>query len=156
MRNIIGCIAIITFLCTGCSSSKMGDIYMQDDKITNEGDSYSLHKEEQSIEGQVYTGQLEFEGMDTLWDYEAAEDMEVEVSYCLSVSQGKAKLVYIDSNDQPHIIVENKDRVKTEELENVVLQIKKGRNRIKLVAMNRAQINLRFKISEGNLNSLGF
>ena len=54
------------------------------------------------------------------------------------------------------IIVENKDRVKTEGLENVVLQIKKGRNRIKLVAMNRAQINLRFKISEGNLNSLGF
>ncbi|MBU3811785.1 MAG: hypothetical protein H9893_09065 [Candidatus Niameybacter stercoravium] len=155
MRNIIGCIAIITFLCTGCSSNKMEEVYMQDDKLTNEGDSYSLHKEEQCVEGQVYTGQLEFEGVDTLWDYEAEEDMEVEVSYCLSVSHGKAKLVYIAPNDQTYIIVENKDRVKTDDLENAVLQIKKGRNRIKLVAMNKAQIDLKVKVSEGNLNTLG-
>lgn len=156
MRNIIGCIAIITFLCTGCSSNKMGDIYMQDDKLTNEGDSYSLHKQEQCVEGQVYTGQLEFEGMDTLWDYEAKEDMEVEVSYCLSVNQGKAKLVYIDPNNQMSVIVENKDRVKTDHLENIVLPIKQGRNRIKLVAMDKAQIDLKVKVSAGDLDTLGF
>ena len=155
MRNIMGCIAIITFLCTGYTSKDIGDVYIEDEKIISERDTYSLHKEEQCVEGQVYTGQLEFEGMDTLWDYEARENMEVGVSYSLSVSQGKAKLVYVGPDNQSCIIVENKDKVTNTSLDETVLQVKKGRNRIKLVAMDRAQIDLQVKVSEGTLNTLG-
>lgn len=156
MRNLIGCIAIITFLCTGCSTNPTNRLYSEDDQIISEEDTFNLNDKEQKIEGQVYRGQLEFEGMDTLWTYEVEEDIEVALSYLLSLSSGKAKLVHIDPEGEVSVIVENKDVSTQAALENCMLSLRKGENRIKLVAANKAQIDMQLEIGLGTFNKVGF
>ncbi|MBU5438050.1 hypothetical protein KQI42_08530 [Tissierella sp. MSJ-40] len=155
-RLIAACCIIVTLLCTGCGVNYMNSLYSKDDEISSDTNSFSLDKDEQSIDGQAYTGKLEFEGMDTIWKYNAEDDMEIELSYLLSVSKGKAKLVLIDPSGKLETLVENKDKTIQKDMETIKMSLKKGENRIKLVASNKAQIELKLSVDVGDLNNIGF
>jgi hypothetical protein len=141
---------------SGCSASGMNGIYTNNSKIASAGNSYNLNKKEQTIEEKQYTGQFELEGMCTLWRLDAEEDMEVEVSYLFSVTQGEAKLVLITPDGQVQDIVVNEDKMVQEDVEVIQLALQKGENRIKVVARDKAKIALDMSVSEGQLEEIGF
>lgn len=148
--------SICVLIFTGCGVNTMSALYSNDSKISSDTNSFNLNEEEQRIDNQEYIGQLQFEGMDTIWKYDAEEDINVEISYNLSVTGGKAKLVLIYPEGKLETIVENKDNKIQEQEENTTLALKEGNYTIKLVGANKAQIDLRFKASAGNLHTVGF
>ncbi|KNF07628.1 hypothetical protein CLPU_14c00460 [Gottschalkia purinilytica] len=155
-RLIITFCIFATLLFTGCRLNYMSSLYSKDNKISSDTNSFSLNKEEQSMDDQEYIGKLEFEGMDTIWKYNAENDMKIKLSYLLSVNKGKAKLVLIDPTGKVETLIENKDSNTQKNIETIMISLKKGKNRIKLVASNKAQIELKLNVNVGDLNKIGF
>ncbi len=118
-----------------CASKPMVDIYDIDSKIADNSNSYNLINCEQRIEEQNYKCSIEkFEGMDTVWTYDAAEDVSAELSFFVSVYDGKMKLVLIAPDDSLTTIAEITPETKLEDPINYTINLKKGKNRIKVVA----------------------
>lgn len=153
MKKLIWCVILISLLLTGCW---MNSLYYNESKISSDTNSFNLNKAEQTIENQKYVGVIEFEGMDTIWTYDTEENKDIEISYLLSVSKGKAKLVLIDPKNNVKVLAENFDNTIQNEMETIQLSLEKGKNRIKLVAADKAQIHLELGINEGNLHKVGF
>lgn len=65
-----------------------------DKKIASRGNSYNLNVKEQKIDGQKFTGNVEFEGMGTIWRYKIEEDCEMDMQYLLKLSSGKGKISF--------------------------------------------------------------
>ncbi|WP_042274489.1 hypothetical protein [Faecalimicrobium dakarense] len=151
---ITGCI-ISALVINGCSAN-MKSVYSSTNKISSNTNSFNLNDESQTMDNQSYVGKLEFEGMDTIWTYNAENNEDVELSYLLSVAKGKAKLVLINSNGDIEIIIENKDNAQPTDMNSAKLSLTEGENRIKLVAQDNAQIELKFKISKGEITKIGF
>ena len=151
---VTGCI-ILALIISGCSINTKS-VYSNTNKISSNTNSFNLNNENQSIENHSYVGKLEFEGMDTIWTYNAEKNEEVEISYLLSVTKGKAKLILINSNEELETIIENKDNVQPTDMNSMILSLTEGENRIKLVAQDNAQIELKVNISKGELTKVGF
>jgi hypothetical protein len=150
------CCIVVILLSTGCGANYMSSLYSKDDKIASDTNSFTLDKKEQAVDGQAYSGKLKFEGMDTIWEYNAEDDIEIELSYLLLVKKGKAKLVLINPVGELETIVKNEDNSIQEDMETIKVSLKKGENRIKLVAADKAEIELKLNVSEGELNNVGF
>lgn len=94
--------------------------------------------------------------MDTIWTYESEDDIEIEMTYLLKLKKGKAKLVLISPDGTLTNTIEvNKDSVLEDYAVNK-LSIKKGINRIKLVAADYAKIEFDIGIDYGTFSELGF
>ena len=155
MKKITFILVVVLLVSTGCSSSKIRSIYNNDDKIASNSNSYNLSEDEQEIVGKRFSGKVEFEGMDTIWTYESEDDIEIEMTYLLKLKKGKAKLVLISPDGSLTNTIEvNKDSVLEDYAVNK-LSIKKGLNRIKLVAAN-AKIEFDISIDYGTFSELGF
>lgn len=155
MKKILLCLLLVLLL-SGCSNNSMNLVYTNDKEIANDSNSYNLTDDKQNIDGQVYTGEFEFEGMDTLWTYETDQDCKIDISYLLSLSRGKAKLVLITPDGAVTNIVENTNNSKKDKLTTISLSLLKGENRIKLIAANKAQIELEVQIDQGDFEKLGW
>lgn len=153
-KIVLVCIVMLVVL-SGCSSNMMNGLYKNDERILSTNNSYNLNGEEQEIDGQTYKGNVEFEGMDTIWVYKAESNCEIEMSYLLSVLEGKAKLVLIASDGTLTTIAENTNKSKDEELTVTSLSLLAGENRIKLIAANKAQIELEIQSEVGEFSKLG-
>ena len=153
-KILIVCVVGILFL-TACSFNAMNALYADNKKIASDNNSYNLNSIEQKIDEQTFTGNVEFEGMDTIWEYEANGNEEVDIEYLLSLTQGSAKLVLILPDGTITPIVENTNRSEVKELALSPLSLKEGRNRIKLVAKDKANIRFEVHIEAGEFLELG-
>lgn len=165
MKKILVIICILeVMMINGCSvnykdsleSFDVNSVYSDESKISSENNSYSLNDLKQTVCEQEYTGQIEFEGMDTIWKFKVESESEVEISYSLSVTKGSAKLILINPDGELETIVESNKIVEGDNLVSTTLVLKKGENRIKLVGRDNAQIDIRFKVSDGELYKVGF
>lgn len=149
--------AVCTAACilVGCGTNPMLAIYDNDTKIASESNTYSLKNIEQVHSDLHFTASVEkMEGMDTVWVFDAEEDTVVDITYQLNVSSGKAKLVLIDPEKEVSVIVECDSKM--EEPVQETLDIRKGNNRIKIVAGENTQFDIDFTISHGGgLKELG-
>ena len=146
----------LAFLLTGCSGKNVALIYDDDNIISSNSNNFNLDIEEQRIDGEKFLAIInKMEGMDTIWSYESDEDKELDIKYLLNVNSGKFKLVLISpDNDITNII----ERTKESEIKNYAtnnIKIKKGLNRIKLVAAKKSKGEFDIKISNGNFKELG-
>ena len=104
------------------------------------------------------------QGMDIIWEYEADEDAVCQMYYNLKVTSGKAKLVLIqpdktvitlaeqdstaneNSQTAESITTDNTDETTSTEGPMVELDLKKGKNRIKIVCGKGTSFSLSFTI----------
>lgn len=107
---------------TGCS---MGLIYSNQKKIASDNNSYNLDVKEQQIDEHKFTGNIEFEGMDTIWKYHAREDSLIDITYLIKLTKGKAKLVRISPDRDVVDIVESTDKSDLMEALTSPLSLKK-------------------------------
>lgn len=149
--------AVCTAACilAGCGTNPMLAIYDNDAKIASNTNTYSLTNVEQVHSDLHFTASVgKMEGMDTVWVFDAEEDTAVDITYQLNVSSGKAKLVLIDPEKEVSVIVECDSKM--EEPVQETLDIRKGNNRIKIVAGENTQFDIDFTISQGGgLKELG-
>ena len=95
MRKMIVGTLLVVFLLSGCSNA-MADIYDNESKITSDTNSFNLDGIEQEIEGNSYNATIEkMEGMDTVWTLDTEEETTVDISYDITLYNGKVKVVLI-------------------------------------------------------------
>lgn len=156
VKNIMIVVTLI-FGVMGCASNSMVDIYENDSKIASNSNSYNLINCEQRIEEQNYKCSIEkFEGMDTVWTYDAVEDVSAELSYFASVYNGKIKLVLIAPDDSLTTIAEITPETKLEDSSNYTINLKEGKNRIKIVAGEDTKLDIELSIPIGEFEELGY
>lgn len=93
-------------------------------------------------------------GMEIVWNYNAPEDVTMQMNYTLQVTRGKAKLVLIQPGKTTVTLVEqssdaDKDAVSdttsaTEQ--QCTLDLKKGKNKIKIVCGKGTSFSLSFDV----------
>lgn len=157
MKNKYGVILlIIIMLFTGCSNNSMISIYNDKDKIASSTNSYNLINTTQTIKENNFTGRVEkIEGMDTIWTYEADEDMSLDITYLLNVTKGKVKLVLISPDNSLTDIIERSSKASLIDFATSTMRIKKGLNRIKMVAGKDCSVEFDITISCGKFKELG-
>lgn len=145
--------AVVCFI-TGCGRNPMLAVYDDDAKIASSTNTYNLINYEQVQSDLHFTASVEkMEGMDTIWVFDAEKDTAVDITYKLNVSSGKMKLVLINPEKEISIIAECDSGM--EDFVSDTLDIKKGNNRIKIVAGENTQFDIDFTISHGGLKELG-
>lgn len=157
-KKIIAFIAMATItisLLVGCSNN-MDKVYNDNSKIATEYDTFGLDKSDETIESGIYKGKLKLSGSGTIWTYESSSDINLKVSYILSVKSGKAKIVLISPDNKVVNLVENTDKATMKETSSLTLPIKKGENRIKLVGYKKADIDIELHIEKGTFKKISF
>lgn len=154
VRKWIGVLLITACLIAGCGMNPMLAVYDDNVKIASDSNTYNLINYEQVQEDLHFTASVEkMEGMDTVWVFDAEEDTIVDITYLLNVSSGKMKLVLINPEKEVSIIVEC-DSEMAEPVQDT-LEIKKGNNRIKIVASENTQFDMDMTLSASGLKELG-
>jgi hypothetical protein len=95
------------------------------------------------------------EGMDTIWAYEADKDTMLDITYLLNVSSGKSKLVLIYPDSSVTTIIETTKDSEVVDYATNPMQIKKGLNRIKIVADENTSLEFNISIPNGEFKELG-
>ena len=155
MKKFMILILIYTLLLTACSTNSITTLYGNEDEIASENNSYNLNEKEQTIKDQQYKGKIEFEGMDTLWTYDAKEDEDIDITYLITVISGKVKIVLITPDKTVSTIVENTSKSELNDYATNTLHIKKGMNRIKIVAEKNTDVELDITIPNGDFQKIG-
>lgn len=101
-------------------------------------------------------------GAETLWNYSANSDMNLNMYYTFQVTKGKAKLILVNPDDTIITLTEqdsgdaseqgspadNSDSIASAAESIAVLDLKKGVNRIKIVCEKGASFSLSFNIPQ--------
>ena len=140
-----------------CNSNSFSGLYKDDVRLASESNTYSLVNDQQIIEGPTCTVSAErFEGMDTLWSYEAKEAETIELTYQLTVSSGKLKLILITSDNSITTITEVTQETKTSGYQTLRITLPAGENRMKLVGDSDTKFNMELSVPIGEFLELGF
>lgn len=147
---------VLSMVLVGCSKNYMASIYNDNEKISSDANSFNLDVDKQSIDGQKSKGVIKkIEGMDTIWTYESDKDIELDMTYLLNVVSGKLKLVLISPDSSVTTLIERSKESEVVDYATNTLQIKKGLNRIKIVANKNTSIEFNIIIPNGQFNELG-
>lgn len=141
---------------TACSFNPMLAVYDDDSKIASKSNTYNAINCNGNIDGTTYEVTAErFEGMDTVWDYDAKEDENVELTYSVSLYSGKMKLVLIAPDDSLTTIAEITSKTDTDNVSTYTLDLKKGINRIKVVSGKDTRLDMELSVPVGAFHGLG-
>lgn len=149
-------IMFLAMLLTGCSLKNVSSIYNDNDKISGNYNTFNIDIEEQRIDGEKFVGIInKIEGMDTIWTYESEEDRNLDMTYLLNVETGKVKLVLISPDNSITNIIERTNESEITNYATSTIQIKKGLNRIKIVAGKKSSGEFDIKMPYGKFMELG-
>ena len=96
MWKIITAAGVSVLLLPGCVMNTGARVYDNEKALAGDSNSYNLANYSGSQSDRTVSGSAEkLEGMDTIWEFDADEVEEVNISYSLTVTSGKAKLVYV-------------------------------------------------------------
>lgn len=163
MKKLILMLCLIMVTCTGCISiSKISNdltgefdvnsIYSDNEKIAEDHSSYNMFQATQNISNTSYEAAFELEGMLKIWEYDAEANEKIDISYMLSTTTGKAKLVLIEPDAEVRTIIEDVSNITQTEMESSTFSLKEGKNIIKLVAYNQANLNFKVEINAGEFS----
>lgn len=146
---------VVMILMSACSSNPMASVYNNDKKIASENNTFSLGDIEQEISDKKLEAKIDkIEGMETIWSFISEEDMDIELSGEMSVASGKAKLVLILPDNTLVLLAEQDSTSDNTEISQT-FSIKKGLNRIKVVAEKNTKLDLDISSTDGEFYELG-
>lgn len=145
--------AMLVFYAVGCGkapASPMAAVYDNEEKLANPYSSYNLDGVKQEIDGTKMKGSYDkLEGMVLLWTYDTKKTGALDVTYRLTVTSGKAKLVYIDPDNQVSTIIECTPQSSMDDIAVLTLSLKEGLSRIKIVGAENTSVKFEISILEG-------
>ena len=162
--NMLLVIILSVLLVAGCSLNNGARVYDNEKMIVENFNTYNLVKSKQSMsdnhEGIQFfkynTGSAEkMEGMGTVWEFMASEDTDVNLTYQITVSAGKAKLVLISPDDSLTILAEFTADVDMGHESTDTFKAMKGKNRIKLVGGKGTKIEYEITADKGDMKAFG-
>ena len=154
MRKMIVGTLLVVFLLSGCSNA-MADIYDNESKITSDTNSFNLDGIEQEIEGNSYNATIEkMEGMDTVWTLDTEEETTVDISYDITLYNGKIKVALIYPDGELTTLAECKSN-QDNSSNSTSLTLPQGEYRIKIIAGENTKFDISLSITDGSFHELG-
>ena len=138
-------------LITGCSNEFAKNEYDSVEKIIESGDRYA---KESSVFNQIDGGYSlvvsKFDGRQTLWTDTLEESQSVEIELSFALTEGQAKIVHIDAEDNVTTLIECTPETSTDGYVTKTVSMTPGENRIKIVGFDCKNIDLKmfFEISQ--------
>lgn len=139
--------AVLLVLCLGflgCNNEFAKEDYNNTEKIAASGDRYSKEMSVfNHVNGEYTLTVSKFNGRETLWTKSYKEECEVTLEASLVLSEGKAKLVHIDADDNVTTLVECTPETCSGEAVTVPVIMTKGKNRIKIAGYDCKDLELK-------------
>lgn len=143
-------------LLIGCTNF-MNSIYDNDKQISRTTNSFSIESDDQTLNDTELKGTVKkMVGMDKVWTYDSDEDSDIDITYMFKVKSGKVKLALIHPDDSVETIVETTKDSEVSDTATSTLHLKKGTNRIKIVAAEDTSFEFDINVPKGKLKKLGF
>lgn len=153
-KYLISFIILLIFL-VGCKNP-MTSIYDNNKEISRISNTFNIQSDDQTLNDTVLKGTLKkMEGMDTVWTYNSDDDLDINVTYMFKVTNGKVKLVLIYPDDSIETIVETTKYSDVVDNKTSTLHLKKGTNRMKIVAAENTCFEFDINVPKGKLKKLG-
>ena len=145
-------LVLLLFVClfmAGCNNQFAEREYDSIGKIVKQEDHYA---KKNSVYNPIVGGcQLtvgEFDGRETLWSIMTEEEQEMEVSIHFVLSEGQAKIAYIDDDGNVITLAESAEEGKTEIDTTESVWLKKGKNRFKVVGYGCKDLDVKLLFEE--------
>lgn len=154
--KIITTAGMTIMLVSGCALNTGARVYNDEKALAEDYSSYNLTNFSGSQSENTVSGLAEkLEGMDTIWKYDAEEMTEVKITYSLTVTSGKAKLVYVDPDGTVSTLLECSAGEDVGQSEAETLKVKEGENRIRLVGAEGTGLEYEFTADKGEVKTFG-
>jgi outer membrane lipoprotein-sorting protein len=121
-------LCVLLLLPAGCSKSSLADIYNNNAKIAESGDSYNF--KERMGSNTLNELKLKFKtfyGMETIWIIEARVQGTITFDFETQIKSGKFKAVLISPTKEVMTILDQSNAG------SITLSVDKGNNRVKIV-----------------------
>ncbi|MDE6660214.1 MAG: hypothetical protein K2J93_00130, partial [Anaeroplasmataceae bacterium] len=119
--------------------------YNDDEKIIQIGDHHMESNSSFIIKNDNYAlTASKYNGRQTLWEKNVKNNENMEIRFDLSISAGYAKIVFIDGENNITILAECTQDGSTNESGSETVSLTSGRNRIRIVAYDCQDLNLKF------------
>ena len=145
MKKIKYAVLLVLCLCfVGCNNEFAETEYENAEKIADSGDRYSKEMSVfNHVNGEYTLTVSKFNGRETLWTKSYKEACEVSLEVSLALSEGRAKVVHIDAEDNVTTLVEYTPETCSGEAVTVPVTMTKGKNRIKIVGYDCKDLELK-------------
>ena len=143
-------------LISGCALNTGARVYDNERALAGKYNSYNLINYSSSLSDNTVSGSAEkLEGMDTIWRFDTDEPAEVNISYNLTVTSGKAKLVYVDPDGTVTLLAECVAGEENEQSASESIKVEEGENRIRLVGAEDTSLEYKFTADTGEVEPFG-
>ena len=146
---LLCCIICIAMSLAGCGNEFAEREYNDAETIVQIEDRYAKENSlfNPTDGGFTFTAS-KFDGRQTLWKKTLEENIETEVRIELSISNGCAKIVYIDSDNRITVIAECLQNQSIEQSVTKSVSFTSGLNRFKIVGYDCKNIDLKLFFDE--------
>lgn len=149
MRKIILLIALFCLFMMGCGNEFAELEYDSAEKISQREDRYAKNNSAfHPIDGGYELTVSKFDGRETLWSATLEENQNIEIEFSFSLSAGQAKIVHIDADGNVTTIIECSPESSTDGFVTKTVSLKSGKNRLKIVGYDCADVNLKMLFEE--------
>ena len=133
---------------TACSNEFAEREYDVDEKIS-QGDRYAKEMSVfNTIDGGYSLTVAKFDGRETLWTKTLEKDQDLEVNIDFSLSNGRAKVVYVDDKGNVTTVVECTPDNLTNGYITKNISLKAGQNELKIVGYDCEDVDLKMLFEE--------
>jgi hypothetical protein len=154
--SIIPLITLTLICANGCSNTNANRNYDNDSVLVDEANTMALDAIDEKFDGPDYTGNLQITGSTVIWDYESPSASDHKGICEMSVTSGKAKLIFIDAQNKITTLIECDATSNNGQPIAITLPVSTGNNRIKLVGKNKAEVHLSLDLEVGEAHSASF
>lgn len=141
-------IGILCLFMTACSNEFAEQEYDVDEKIS-QGDRYAKEMSVfNTIDGGYSLTVSKFDGRETLWTKTLEKDRDLEINIDFSLSNGRAKVVYVDDKGNVTTLVECTPDNLTNGYITKNISLKAGQNELKIVGYDCEDVDLKMLFEE--------
>lgn len=141
-------IGILCLFMTACSNEFAEREYDVDEKIS-QGDRYAKEMSVfNTIDGGYSLTVAKFDGRETLWTKTLEKDRDLEINIDFSLSNGRAKVVYVDDKGNVTTVVECTPDNLTNGYITKNISLKAGQNELKIVGYDCEDVDLKMLFEE--------
>lgn len=156
MWKIMTAAGLSVLLLSGCVMNTGARVYDNERALAGDSNSYNLTNYSGSQSDQTVSGSAEkLEGMDTIWEFDTDEEKEVNISYSLTVTAGKAKLIYVSPYRTVTTLAECIAGEENEKSLSESIEVKARENRIRLVGAQDTSLEYEFTADMGEVEPFG-
>lgn len=133
-------------------------LYDNEEAFAKQGSTFNLNDSVQELgeDKKSYKAEVEFGGIATIWEMDAAEEVNVSFTGSLKVDEGKAKIIMVDPKGDSYVLLEVDSADENgEEGCGASYSLNPGKSRLRLAATDKSKVTISFRSDCGEWKKIG-